>query len=80
MMVRMQEGVVTGCAAIELELPHQPRLDQRMQGIVNSRARRPRIALIQSRSELFRSGVNRMPQQVVEYRDTLRRASQSRAG
>ncbi len=78
-MVRVQECVVTGGIAIELELANQASLHQRMERVVDGGARGLRVAFIQRRKKIVDRSVVRMAQQIVENRDSLGRAPEASA-
>ena len=76
MMMRIQESVIPGGAAVQFEFPHKSGLYQPMQCVVNGGPRRLHMPFIQRRQQLIHGGVIPMPQQIIEHRHALGRTAQ----
>lgn len=77
MMMRMQERVVAGGVAIQLEFADETGFHQGMERVVDGGARCADVALIQGGPEFVHGGVIGMPQQVIEDGDPLRCAAEA---
>lgn len=80
MMVGMQEGVVAGRAAIEFELADETCLDERVERVVDSCARRLNVVLVQGGPEFVYRSVVRVAKQIVKHGYALRRAPETGSG
>ena len=79
-MVRMQESVVTGGVAIQLELADQACLYERMERVVDRGAGSAGVPFVERGPEFFRGSVIGMAQEVVEHGYPLWRAPKARGG